>query len=233
MEKSVAFHEYRNGKQHADALKRAWMDSHGAAGREWVKYLASHQQEAKAAVRSAQERWRGLIPADYGEQVHRVAERFAIMEAAMVLGAVITGWSEQQGRDAIQHCFNAWVKEFGTGNKEHQQIIEQCEAFLNAHGLSRFAPLPYDPASLPIRDMAGYRQKGGHDADPMIFYTFPAAFEKEIAQEFNVKQFARVLAESGMLTPPTSGRGYQKKSPRIEGRQFNVYVIQHRQEEGD
>jgi hypothetical protein len=39
------------------------------------------------------------------------------------------------------------VKEFGTGNKEHQQIIEQCEAFLNAYGLSRFAPLPYDPAS--------------------------------------------------------------------------------------
>ncbi|MDI5349619.1 hypothetical protein MJL48_34990, partial [Salmonella enterica subsp. enterica serovar Kentucky] len=42
-----------------------------------------------------------------------------------------TGWSEQASRDAIQHSFNAWVKEFGTGNKEHQQIIEQCEAFLN------------------------------------------------------------------------------------------------------
>lgn len=233
MEKATAFHDYQNGKQHADALKAAWTDNHGAAGREWVKYLAGHQQEAKAAVKAAQERWRGLIPADYGEQVHRVAERFAIMEAAMVLGGVITGWGEQQSRDAIQHCFNAWVKEFGTGNKEHRQIIEQCEAFLNAHGFSRFAPLPYNPESLPIRDLAGYRQRGGHDADPMIFYTFPAAFEKEIAQGFNVKQFAKVLAESGILTPPASGRGYQKKSPRIDGRQFNVYVIQHQQEEAD
>ncbi len=145
MEKSTAFNGLPNGKAHADALKEAWIDNHGAAGREWVKWLAANQQEAKQAVRDAQTRWRGLIPADYGEQVHRVAERFAILEAALVTGASITGWSEQASRDAIQHSFNAWVKEFGTGNKEHQQIIEQCEAFLNAYGLSRFAPLPYDP----------------------------------------------------------------------------------------
>ena len=155
MEKSTVFHEYQTGKQHADALRDAWRENHGAAGREWVRYLASHQQEAIQAVRDAQTRWRGLIPSDYGEQVHRVAERFAILEAALVLGVAITGWTEQASRDAIQHSFNAWVKEFGTGNKEHQQILEQCEAFLNAHGLSRFAPLPYDPASMPIRDLAG------------------------------------------------------------------------------
>lgn len=230
MEKSTAFNGLPNGKAHADALKEAWIDNHGAAGREWVKWLAANQQEAKQAVRDAQTRWRGLIPADYGEQVHRVAERFAILEAALVTGASITGWSEQACRDAIQHSFNAWVKEFGTGNKEHQQIIEQCEAFLNAHGLSRYAPLPYCQSDMPIRDMAGYRERGKHDDSPMVFYTFPSAFEKEMAQGFNAKQFARVLAESGMLTPPASGRGYQRKSPRIDGRQINVYVIQYQQE---
>ncbi|HID1011861.1 TPA: DUF927 domain-containing protein, partial [Enterobacter roggenkampii] len=230
MEKSTAFNGLANGKAHADALKESWIDNHGAAGREWVKWLATHQQEAKQAVRDAQTRWRSLIPADYGEQVHRVAERFAILEAALVTGSPITGWSEQASRDAIQHSFNAWVKEFGTGNKEHQQIIEQCEAFLNAHGLSRYAPLPYCPSDMPIRDMAGYRERGKHDDSPMVFYTFPSAFEKEMAQGFNAKQFARVLAESGMLTPPASGRGYQRKSPRIDGRQINVYVIQYQQE---
>ena len=230
MEKSTAFNGLANGKAHADALKESWIDNHGAAGREWVKWLATHQQEAKQAVRDAQTRWRSLIPADYGEQVHRVAERFAILEAALVTGSPITGWSEQASRDAIQHSFNAWVKEFGTGNKEHQQIIEQCEAFLNAHGLSRYAPLPYCQSDMPIRDMAGYRERGKHDDSPMVFYTFPSAFEKEMAQGFNAKQFARVLAESGMLTPPASGRGYQRKSPRIDGRQINVYVIQYQQE---
>lgn len=230
MEKASVFHDYQNGKQHADALKEAYQANHGAAGREWVRYLALHQQQAKQAVRDAQERWRALIPADYGEQVHRVGERFAILEAALVIGSDITGWTELQSRDAIQHCFNAWVKEFGTGNKEYQQIIEQCEAFLNAHGLSRFAPLPFNPSEMPIRDLAGYRERGKHDDSPMVFYTFPATFEKEMAQGFNAKQFARVLAESGMLTPPASGRGYQRKSPRIDGRQINVYVMQYQQE---
>ncbi|WP_172620470.1 DUF927 domain-containing protein [Raoultella terrigena] len=228
MEKSMVFNGLPNGKAHADALKEAWTHSHGAAGRDWVKWLATHQQEAKQAVRDAQTRWRGLIPADYGEQVHRVAERFAILEAALVAGAPITGWSEQASRDAIQHSFNAWVKEFGTGNKEHQQIIEQCEAFLNAYGLSRFAPLPYDPTSLPISNLAGYRKrKSSHDDAPMVFYTFPATFEKEIAQTFNVSQFARALIAAGMLSEPASGRGYQQKSPRVNGRQVNVYVLQY------
>ncbi len=228
--KAVCFHGHESGKHHADALKDAYQSHHGAAGRAWVQWLADHQQEAVKAVREAEARWRGIIPADYGEQVHRVGARFAILEAALMAGRVITGWDEQTCRDAIQYSFNAWIREFGTGNKEHQQIIEQTEAFLNAHGLSRFAPFPYDPGSLPIANLAGYRQKGGHEADPVVFYTFPAAFEKEIAQGFNAKMFAEVLKNAGMLTPPNTGRGYQRKSPRIDGRQINVYVIQYQPE---
>lgn len=117
------------------------------------------------------------------------------------------------------------MREFGTSNKEHSQIIEQTEAFLNAFGLSRFTPFPYSVADLPIRDLAGYRQKGNHDNYPMVFYTFPATFEQEIAKGFNAKQFAEVLKNAGMLTPPTSDRGYQRKSPRIDGRQIRVYVL--------
>ncbi|EPV8998605.1 DUF927 domain-containing protein, partial [Escherichia coli] len=141
MEKATQFHEYSTGKAHADALKEAWTANHGAAGREWVKWLAGHQQEAKDTVRECRERWRNLIPESYGEQVHRVGERFAILEAALVLSGHVTGWAVQECRDAILHNFNAWVKEFGTGNREHKQIIEQAEAFLAAYGMSRFAPV--------------------------------------------------------------------------------------------
>lgn len=231
LSKAVRFHEHQNGKQHADALKDAYQHHHGAAGREWIKWLADHQQQAIDTVRECEERWRSLIPADYGEQVHRVGARFSILEAALLLGEVVTGWDAQTCRDAIQHSYNAWVREFGTGNKEHQQIIEQTEAFLNSHGMSRFAPFPYSPADLPIKDLAGYRQRGEHEESPMIFYTFPSAFEQEIAKGFNAKQFAEVLKSSGMLNPPTSGRGYQRKSPRIQGRQFNVYVLSYQPEE--
>lgn len=225
LSKAVRFHEYANGKQHADALKEAYQHHHGSAGRSWIKWLADHSQQAIDTVRKCEAHWRNLIPADYGEQVHRVAARFAILEAALQLSEAVTGWDAQTCRDAIQHSYNAWLREFGTGNKEHQQIIEQCEAFLNSYGFSRFAPFPYSSADMPIKDLAGYRQKGKHENDPTIYYTFRSTFEKEIAQNFNPKQFAEVLKNSGMLTPPTSGRGYQRKSPRIDGRQINVYVL--------
>lgn len=79
--------------------------------------------------------------------------------------------------------------------------------------------------------MAGFRASGNHDNDPLVFYTFPAAFEQEVANGFNPKQFARVLVESGTMTQPASGRGYQRKSPRINKRQYNVYVIQYHRPE--
>ncbi|HDY7328066.1 TPA: DUF927 domain-containing protein [Klebsiella pneumoniae] len=226
MEKATVFNGQPNGKAHADALKEAWLDNHGAAGREWVKWLAAHQQEAKQAVRDAQERWRGLIPSDYGEQVHRVAERFAILEAALVLSCHITGWSEQASRDAIQHSFNAWVKEFGTGNKEHQQIIEQCEAFLNTYGFSRYLPYPEsDARDLPIKELAGYRTGSQYSDEAFKFYTFPAAFEQEIASGFNPRQFAKALASAGMLEAGDNGRHKKKALRRMGGKQHVFYVL--------
>ncbi|HHR5803502.1 TPA: DUF927 domain-containing protein [Providencia alcalifaciens] len=226
MERATELHGCETGKAHADLIKMNCRDSYGAAGRYWIEYLSSHKDEAKEAYRAAQQRWSKLIPSSYGEQVHRASDRFATLEAALIMGREITGWSEQDCRDVVQTIFNVWVAEFGTGNKEYEQIKEQAEAFLNAHGLSRFAPIPYDVRDLPIRDLAGYRKKGSNEDDPIIFYTFPSAFEKEIAAGFNYKQFAEALKMAGMLTPPTSGRGYQRKSPRIDGRQFNVYVLQ-------
>ncbi|ETT03830.1 DUF927 domain-containing protein [Providencia sp. PROV188] len=226
MERATELHGCETGKAHADLIKVNCRDSYGAAGRYWIEYLSSHKDEAKETYRAAQQRWSKLIPSSYGEQVHRASDRFATLEAALLMGSVITGWNEQDCRDVVQAIFNVWVAEFGTGNKEFEQIKEQAEAFLNAHGLSRFAPIPYDVRDLPIRDLAGYRKKGSNEDDPIIFYTFPSAFEKEIAAGFNYKQFAEALKMAGMLTPPTSGRGYQRKSPRIDGRQFNVYVLQ-------
>lgn len=135
MEKSVSHHEYQNGKQHADALKEAYQTNHGAAGREWIKWLASHQQEAKQAVRAAQERWRGLIPADYGEQVHRVGERFAILEAALVLGMPVTGWGEQESQDAISMALTHGSKSLARGTVSISRSSSRRRRFLMPMGL--------------------------------------------------------------------------------------------------
>ncbi|AYN29011.1 DUF927 domain-containing protein [Buttiauxella sp. 3AFRM03] len=216
LSKAVRFHDHQNGKQHADALKDAYQHHHGAAGREWIKWLADHQQQAIDTVRECEARWRGLIPADYGEQVHRVGARFAILEAALILGEVVTGWDAQTCRDAIQHSYNAWVREFGTGNKEHQQIIEQAEAFLNAFGMSRFAPLDYDPQSMPISELYGYRDKGDRFDDPVLFYVLPTPFKAQVANGHNKDAVAKVLHETGMLKKPASGKNWQIRTPRLK-----------------
>ncbi|MBD2794042.1 DUF927 domain-containing protein [Xenorhabdus sp. CUL] len=229
MERAKNLHGLDSGKAHADALKRGCREHYGAAGREWISYLSSHQKEAKKAYFDAQSRWSKLIPESYGEQVHRVSDRFAVLEAALILGRVITGWKEQHCRDVLQYIFNVWVAEFGTGNKELEQIVEQTVSFLNAHGMSRYAPLPYDERDLPIRDLAGYRErKGLHDDDPVVFYTLPATFKQEVARGFNVDMFADTLVKNGILRKPASGRSYQGKTPRLKhlgGIQQRAYIM--------
>ncbi|EBI8005260.1 DUF927 domain-containing protein [Salmonella enterica] len=233
MEKSTVHHEHRDGEHHAKALKAAYTENYGATGREWVKWLASHQQEAKDAVKAARERWDGLIPENYGDQVKRVADRFAILEAALIAGQYLTGWSEQASRDAVQHCFNAWVGEFGTGSKEHQQIIAQCESFLNRFGFSRYLPYPdTDPRDLPIKDLAGYRVDGKREDDLSKFYTYPAIFEEEISAGFNPVAFGKALAIAGMLE--RGGDRLKKKALRkIGGKQHAFYVLMYSPDEDE
>lgn len=227
-------HGYESGKAHADALKEAWKQNHGAAGREWIQYLSSRKQEAIEAYQKAKRRWQSLIPESYGEQVHRVTDRFAVIEAALIMGRVITGWEAQGCRDALQHIFSVWVATFGTGNKEIEQIKQQVEAFLNNYGFSRYLPYPNpDPRDLPVHKLAGYRTgKAFEEGASFRFYTFPNVFEEEIANGFEYKEFARVLAELGMLE--TGGDRYKKKAlNKIGGKQHVFYVLMFGPEETD
>ena len=229
IERAVELHECESGKHHADTIKVNCRAHYGSAGRHWIEYLSAHKDEAREAYHSAQKRWNKLIPANYGEQVHRASDRFAMVEAALLTGRIITGWSEQDCRDAVQAVFNVWLAEFGTGNKEIEQIVEQATAFLNTYGMSRYAPLPYDERDMPVRDLAGYRErKGGHDDAPVIFYTLPSAFKQEMAKGFNAESFAAALTTIGMLKKPARGKGYQGRTPRLKhlgNTQQRAYVM--------
>lgn len=217
IERATELHECETGKAHADLIKVNCRSSYGAAGRYWIEYLSNHKDEAQEAYRAAQQRWNKLIPSSYGEQVHRASDRFATIEAALMMGRVITGWSEQDCKDAVQTAFNVWVAEFGTGNKEIEQIKEQTIAFLSTYGMSRFAPLPYDDQSLPIRELAGYRVKSStHDEAPILFYTLPTVFKNEIAKTFNTDIFSDALHKLGILKKPANEKGYQSRTPRLK-----------------
>ncbi|WP_244866657.1 DUF927 domain-containing protein [Photorhabdus heterorhabditis] len=196
IERATELHDCETGKEHADTIKINCRANYGAAGRYWIEYLSHHKTEAMEAYTTAQKRWGKLIPSSYGEQVHRASDRFAAIEAALLVGRIVTGWSEQDCRDTVQAVFNVWLAEFGTGNKEIEQIVEQAEGFLNAYAFSRFAMHPYVTGSDRVNNIAGYREiRDGKT----IFHTFPKAFIDEIANGFNPKVFADVFARQAIL----------------------------------
>jgi len=221
--KATEFHGLPDGKSHADAMRDACKMNYGAVGREWIKQLASQKEASAESVRVAERRWLGLLPEEASEQVRRVASRFAVLEGALVLSLHLTGWGAQECRDALQHSFNAWVNEFGMGNRESKAWVEQAESFLQRYGYSRY--LPYqntDPRDLPIKDLAGYRVKS-RTGEEMIFHTWPSVFKDEIAVGANYIAFAQVLADAGMLDKPK--KGITKKTLVHEGRQCHFVVM--------
>ncbi|MCZ4675786.1 DUF927 domain-containing protein [Citrobacter sedlakii] len=221
--KATEYHGYADGKAHADAMREACKANYGAVGREWIRLLASQKEASIEAVRAAERRWLGLLPNEASEQVRRVASRFAVLEAALLLSLSITGWDAQECRDALQHSFNAWVNEFGMGNREAKAWVEQAEAFLQRYGYSRY--LPYhntDPRDLPIKDLAGYRVKS-RSGEEMVFHTWPSVFKDEIATGANYIAFAQALSDAGMLDKPS--KGITKKTLVHEGKQCHFVVM--------
>ncbi|CAM3650317.1 DUF927 domain-containing protein [Xenorhabdus thuongxuanensis] len=229
----TVLHGYQDAREHAKAIEKAIADNHGAIGRAWCEYLTQHQKATRNTIEEAKIRWNGLIPKGAGAQLPRVAERFAILEGALIAATHLTGWTEQESRDAIQHCFNAWVAEFGTANKEHQQIREQAEAFLDRFGLSRYAPEPYTYDHAIISNLAGYRKDTSdipNNGGIIHFYTFPDVFENEVSETFDTKMFARVLAESGMLRKATNG-GFKVQGMKHNGSPRKYYVLMYSADE--
>ncbi len=221
--KATVYHGLPDGKAHADAIRDASAANYGAVGREWIKSLAIQKEASIQAVQAAERRWLGLLPGEASEQVRRVASRFAILEAALILSQHLTGWAEQDSRDALQHSFNAWVNEFGMGNREAKAWVEQAESFLQRFGYSRYLPHPNgDPRDLPIKDLAGYRvtKPGG---ETLVFHTFPAVFRDEIANGANAAAFAQALADAGMLDKP--GKEIARRTLRIDGKQPRFVVL--------
>ncbi|MCE9886543.1 TOPRIM and DUF927 domain-containing protein [Obesumbacterium proteus] len=221
--KATEFHGYADGKAHADAMKDGYQNNFGAIGREWIAYLAEHREQVVKIVRDSERRWLSLLPPEASEQVRRVASRFAILDAALRLSSDLTGWDESVSHDALLHSFNAWVSEFGMGNREAKAWVEQATAFLQQFGLSRYLPYPdSDPRDLPIKNLAGYRVTN-RVTDVIAFHTWPTVFKDEIAAGANYTAFAQALADAGMLDKPS--KGISKKTLSHGGKQCRFVVL--------
>lgn len=219
-------HAHADSRAHADAVQRATKCCYGALGRAWVDYLTSHRESVISTIKNTVTDWQARLPANASDQVRRVASRFAILEAALVCGASLTGWTPEESQTAVLSCFQDWVDLFGMENRERKTIIEQVVAFLNSNAFSRYTLIPYDYTQPVIREPAGYRKREDPKADDWTFYTFPHVFENEVSKGFNPKMVAQIMADCGMLKRDSiKGAGFTKRTPRIDGRQIRCYAL--------
>lgn len=225
--RSSDFHSLPDGKSHADALKTAYQNHYGAVGRKWISTLAENPKAAQEAVATAKQRWKGLLPVQGGEQAGRVADCFAILEVALILSTPLTGWEATECRAAIEHSFNQWISLYGTGNREHGQLVEMVENFLLMNE-SRFDIITNstDEFDIPTDKArrAGWLAMNGAPDGRSIYYVLPAVFKAETIPGKPPTQSLKVLHAEGLLMKKDPN-SYQSLTPRINGQQHRTYAL--------
>ncbi|HFO8631823.1 TPA: DUF927 domain-containing protein [Escherichia coli] len=228
------FHEYSTAGAHARALTRACNSSFGAVFREWITWLIRNRQEAENTIRQCRGKWQTAIQQRYPDspQVCRVADAFAVLEAALVLTRPFTSWDADACCGAVVRVFTSWVKDFGTRDKAQSQIISQATDFLMQYGRSQFATLTTDGKANAATDqeasrmgrLCGYRKPADGDNGDEWFYVAPAAFRNHIAKGHNYRQAAAALEKAGMLERETGSESRQSRL-RIGGSQQRFYKV--------
>lgn len=225
--RALRWHGLADGAAHVDALKTAYQHHHGATGRKWVDTLARSPKTAQEAVAAARARWKSLLTAQHGEQAGRVADRFAILEAALILSLPLTGWDAGDCRAAIEHSFNAWIAQYGKGNRERVQLVDAVENFLLVNE-SRFDLLAGDDDYTGLitdkARRAGWRVIKGNPDGRDVYYVLPGVFKDEVIPGKEPTQAAKILHEAGVLWKKDRTR-YQALTPRIGGKQHRTYAL--------
>ncbi|WP_073136331.1 DUF927 domain-containing protein [Muricoccus roseus] len=197
---------------------------YGTAGRAFLTQLVrtrvSKQRELEARVKGAQASFAKLhVPEDAAGQVRSVADRFALIALAgeMAIEWGVVPWPKGEAVRAAGECFKTWLRERGgAGTTEDQQAINQVQAFLEAHGESRFTPLvrhdqngnaEAPPAeALRTSNRAGWRRRPAGDKDGWEYLILPQAWTNDVCKGMDAKRVAAVLAGQGLLVAGKGGK---------------------------
>jgi uncharacterized protein (DUF927 family)/phage/plasmid primase-like uncharacterized protein len=199
---------------------------HGAVGRQWLDVLARDRAALLGSLRENLDAVTAeLAGTDASGQVRRVARRFALAALAgdLASGYGLTGWPAGEALAAARTCFAAWLSAFGGhGNHEERSLLAQVEAFLEAHGGSRFEPIDGVDRGPPVRDRVGFVRIDGDGARQYL--VLPEQFRREVVTGFDVKWSARVLAENNLLVTQGDRHTCTERIPALGGIK-RVYVL--------
>jgi putative DNA primase/helicase len=232
------FNGYDDGDEHARAIKRLSSGYCGAAGREWVRWLAGNKEAAISTTIEKENVWLSRLPEGASSQVRRVASRFAMLDAAGDLAQAITGWTPEECQAATKQAFDDWLQDFGLENREKYQVVSRARDFIQRHALSRFQPYTFGKSNgdmdrqyaARISNLAGYLVNGRRDDGRPEYHIIPTVFDEEILCGISRNFGCKALEDAGMMVCAESGR-WTTKTVKVNGTQQRFIVLTDQPEE--
>ncbi len=150
------------------------------------------------------------LPIQASGQAVRVCERFALIAAAGEIASSlgITGWPQGLATEAASTCYKAWLQHRGgSGNQERMALLQQVQAFFEAHGASRFQNMD-SVNDYRISNRVGFRRlmQNVNCCNEYEYFVLPEMFRQEICQGFDSRWAAQELIIAGMLQPNSAGK---------------------------
>ena len=211
-------HGFADGAKLSEHINQATAKQRGTAGRALIRQILKDGKEAAAqAVEASRARFLETLPPMEG-QARRIARRFALLAAVLEYAAPITGMRQGAGEAGVRQCFNEWLEENGTGNREDRRIIEQAIAFMDVNALSmRFSDWN---AQTWNQNHAGYRKQEGSIDE---YWIIPVVFENEVCKGYSPRKVCEVLHNHEWLKKAENGRWqHQRKRSGVASR---FYVL--------
>ena len=207
------------------AIKDAAATHYGTVGMAWLNRVANDRPTLTSTLKAQIDHFTAQhVPAHASGQVQRVARRFALVAIAGELAsqADLTGWPAGHATQAAARCFADWLLGFGgIGNHEERAIIQQVQAFIEAHGSSRFESMTADRER--INNRVGYIRQVGNDAREYLI--FPEQFKREVCKGFDYRQVSKVLTAHNIITPDADGKATRPTRTPDGNKLVRLYVI--------
>lgn len=205
-----------------ESLMVAAEENHGLAGIEFVKRI-SEQEGLSALIKGSMNDLTRHFPCENNIQF-RGSRLFML--------AVVAGWlasnfgiiqlSHDDVLNAIKRAFVRWSKTFATNKDETTQILENIDAFVMAHGNTRFSELHPNDEDL-IRDRAGWYKTTTRDNEPVRIWVFLTAGLVEASGGQGLDRILKALTDSKWLQINASGKS--SKPTKVLGGLKRLYWV--------
>lgn len=201
-----ALHGHATPGALVEAMTSAAARCYGVAGRAWLEWACSHQAGLAERLSAMVDELRAnMLPNGGGEQVRRVARRFALVAAAGELAgeAGITGWAAGIASAGVRRCFADWLAARGhLDNGEDAQAMAQVRAFLEKNGDALFTWMhrTHDDHRPNTALRAGFKRLVGADGQALKMDEALEYMERrsssESSEKFNASTDYLVLPEA-------------------------------------